>query len=347
MALGAIIPGLITGGLGIIEGLFNQGDAAKARSGSLKKAKTIARNNESRVRVHNRGIDRAMDQLWAQRAAYQKKPVDVRTMMKDAEKAGFNPVTWLNSGAMSFYSTASRMDVARTGVEAATNKQVYQRAEPAVAPPAPSTGSVITGGISQGVQAWMSAQQQADQNEFQMQMLEKQIAANAALQTNEQNFRKSLFGAIPQATLTGGRSGRGASAAPPVLSSDYPTPPSLDRPQDPPNRAGNPAGSYLQTPIGPWFLPGPSGETIEDEMGEGPLSWLYGIGRAGASLTYSENWKTLRDRPRQPWDVTVPVPDLSAIPEKLQHLYTTVPNEDRYKVRYVTPQGRPTGKGAQ
>ncbi|UIB81398.1 hypothetical protein [Flyfo microvirus Tbat2_95] len=86
---------------------------------------------------------------------------NAKQFLADAAAAGFNPVTWLMSGGASSSTTSLSKT---TGQNAAAAAQLETRTQ------VPSIGQSIMGGIEAGASAFLSGQQQQQQNAFQERM---------------------------------------------------------------------------------------------------------------------------------------------------------------------------------
>lgn len=113
----------------------------------------------------------------AQRS-YEAKPVDIKQMMKDAEEAGFNPVTWLQAGAMQTYN---RLGAVQLGMPQYSPSPVTH---------VPGNGEIFANAAGAAFNVYRDD-----------------------LKTEQaQTFQKSLFGATMSGAQAGKKAGKGPSS---------------------------------------------------------------------------------------------------------------------------------------
>lgn len=137
----AFLGALIGGGISLIGGLLGRKDAKKKDKKAKKEADIANKKAEEENKKAEERAEKASKTPVITKTASK---VDLKGLVTAAEKAGFNPVTFLNSGALSaFTSTTSKTTGSNAG--ALTNVGYIP---PTFAPQtAPSTGSVIAGAL--------------------------------------------------------------------------------------------------------------------------------------------------------------------------------------------------------
>lgn len=177
----------IGAGASLIGGLIGQSSKKKQEERNIRDQRNTDAANHRRVVEMNADVRRRAEAAaavpivtsgWERIAS----SVDVEGMMAAAEKAGFNPVTWLRNGGLAAYARTSRdysesvtgsraMEAALAGSEIYQQGQAYQRT-------APTQGEVFGNALAQfgsGVSEFLTQQQQ---NAFQMQLLNAQLQGN-------------------------------------------------------------------------------------------------------------------------------------------------------------------------
>lgn len=198
MALGAILPGLLTGGASLISGLFNK---KKNNKGMMS---SISKSNQERIAKANAQEVAWIERVQASMKRASKAPViDVEKFHKDAERLGFNPVTYLQSGALGMYN--QRADAMATAqiLASKTPYHYYERDTGQLQESGMSTGEAFGNALTSGVSAYLSAQQQIDQNDFAKQMQGMSIAAQNQRYGGRSTSTQFAAAAAPAVTSTG------------------------------------------------------------------------------------------------------------------------------------------------
>ena len=198
MALGAILPGLLTGGASLISGLFNK---KKNNKGMMS---SISKSNQERIAKANAQEVAWIERVQASMKRASKAPViDVEKFHKDAERLGFNPVTYLQSGALSMYN--QRADAMATAqiLASKTPYHYYERDTGQLQESGMSTGEAFGNALTSGVSAYLSAQQQIDQNDFAKQMQATAIAAQNQRYGGRSTSQQFAAAAAPATVSTG------------------------------------------------------------------------------------------------------------------------------------------------
>lgn len=222
---------LIGGAASLVGGLFG-------KSSADKKDRQNARNQQKNDEANRKRVEAMNADVRARAEAAAKVPivtttsgfdksrvitsgsVDIAAMMAAAEKSGFNPVTFLRNGGMAAYAKsvtdtdrkygetqtvtgAHAMDAALAG------QQIFQSAAP-YQNQAPGYGEVFGNALTTGANLWVQDYNQKQQNAFQMQLMNAQLAGNnraadrrAASGGNSPRGGGSGFGTVPKAYLTG------------------------------------------------------------------------------------------------------------------------------------------------
>lgn len=140
----AFLGALIGGGLSLIGGLFGRKDAKK-KDRKAKKDADIA--NKKAEEENKKAEERAEKASKTPVITKTASKVDLKGLVQAAQDAGFNPVTYLNSGALSAYtSTTSKT----TGSNAGALTNVGYIPPTFATASAPSVGSVIAGALGTG-----------------------------------------------------------------------------------------------------------------------------------------------------------------------------------------------------
>lgn len=145
----------LSGAASLAGGIGSQRAAAKrGRLQQMEDAKTEQRNRDhlDLVNAQRQALGRELLTIPQTDSVreFTSSSVDVEGMMAAAEKAGFNPVTWLNAGGMAAYArTASGMDRIQTGQNAADAFKMmipeYMLAQPSQVAPQSSVLQAVGG----------------------------------------------------------------------------------------------------------------------------------------------------------------------------------------------------------
>lgn len=243
--------------------------------------------------------------------------VDTKAMMQAAEDSGFNPVTWLNAGGMQAYTqtgsrgrTVSQTDTwaessygrersawsKDSGVVTETKKGHNAAAAYALMSPesalvqssqvakVPSILETIGDAGQAGLKSYIAESTRLQGQDFQSKLLDRQLAAIA--DANKRNGGTSTVNqGTPSYTTSGGTTTTGGKASGTGALSD-------------PNTTGmDPQKVATINPFQQW-IPGfktnpksPSGQAIEDYLGEGPFSWLFAPIKMADDVVYTMTGK--------------------------------------------------------
>lgn len=204
---------LISGGASLISGLLGMGSEKARDKENAKRVREANERNEKRVQDMNADV-RARADAAANLPIIvnQQGGVNVSEMMKGAEAAGFNPVTWLRNGAMAAYSTTSQQTWNSHAMDAAlAGSEIFQESAPAMST-ARGPGEVLGSALQTGASAWVAEAQQQRQDSFQLALMDMQLqGANRAGNVGPRS------GYVPTAFLGGNGATSSGSA---VLSSN-------------------------------------------------------------------------------------------------------------------------------
>lgn len=194
---------LISGGASLISGLFGMSSAKKRdRENARRQAESDARN-EARVDAMNKDVRARAERAAAVPIITTSKStgsVDIAAMMAGAEKAGFNPVTWLRNGGMQAYAINNNVQTTENSqlMDAALAGSTLFQGSPPTPSTAPGIGEVIGNALTTGASQWVREAEQDRQNNFQMQLLNAQLTG---AQTRGAGGSRSFY--TPTAYLTG------------------------------------------------------------------------------------------------------------------------------------------------
>lgn len=265
------IPGaLIAAGTSLLSGLFGRSSAkkqAKKEEAAIRAANEKAQemaaqmNREARARADAAALvpvqtEKAHAESQLSRSS-TSGGVDMAGFMAAAKDNGFNPLTFLRSGALSLFAKSDTVsetilemeDWACTTGERAMDAAIQGQYIPQLSPVISSTkvpgiGEVFGNALTTGANQYLSDLSQQQNNQFQMDLLNRQLAG--ANQRGAYNGPRS--GYIPQAFLTGGS----ATSAGPGVGGSTP--------------AYNPGGGYTWMPSLGAFVK--SGSNLPDNPNE-------------------------------------------------------------------------------
>lgn len=221
-----MIGALVSGGLSLLGGLFGRSDKKKQEREAARNQAEAERTNAVAIENANRMNMVIADQLTATPLTENvttgiRRSLDVDGMMAAAERSGFNPVTFLQNGGMqAFISEWSESSSTTRGHNAAAAAQLaspqVQQVAPKPVSTAPGIGSIVTGALTAGYGAYAENQQRLQDQQFQKDMLDRQIAGVA--KANAMKGGRSMY--VPSTTTsgaTGTSRGTGALSASPIL----------------------------------------------------------------------------------------------------------------------------------
>lgn len=206
---------------------FNQRSEANANRLNAEIRKRA--DKAAKVPVVTQSSRHVTDTQVDTRHAETQSSVDIDGMMAAAEKAGFNPVTFLRAGGLQAYAKsvsdetgkhtqslwekssqkvtgANAMDAALAGQHLPA-LMAYQEAGQDQSMNYPGTGEVLGSALKSGVDKFVSDLDQSRQNDFQRDLLERQLAGRN---------RSGVGGGsmyVPYGVQYGGTSNNGGSGA--------------------------------------------------------------------------------------------------------------------------------------
>lgn len=189
--MGPLLGAALSFGSSFLSGLFGQSGAKKRAAEEKAAIDEANRVNQGRADWMNKVI-----RVRAERAS--KIPIvttnraNLTTMVQDAVKNGFNPLTVLRAGGLGNYTTtavsgSTNMDAALAGQHIATFQPLISQTQ------VPTTGEVLGGAINSGVGTFqqMMSTQQAQQ--FQADLVQMQIQGANMRSASNHLFNRSFY----------------------------------------------------------------------------------------------------------------------------------------------------------
>lgn len=228
---------LISAGASLASGLLGASSAQSARQKDLRDQDF--RNQLNRGIINNMNADlrrraEAAAQVpivttnvtdgWDNTTVTTSGSVDIAAMMKAAEASGFNPVTFLRNGGMAAYAktvsdsqrkyneTSTSTTTGSNAMEAAlAGSTIFQYGAAPSHQGLPTTASAFGNAITAGANQWVADYNQQQQNDFQMQLMNAQLAGNnqaassraRGMGGNGNSNYTSRSGSVPVANLGG------------------------------------------------------------------------------------------------------------------------------------------------
>lgn len=219
--LGAILGA----GASLVSGLFGRSDAKKQ---ARKEEKAIRTANEAATaaadkmnrELRARGDAAALVpvQRSSEHFSASSSGVNMDQFMADAEKYGFNPLTYLRSGALAMYGKTESYSedwdcvTGERAMDAAQAGSYIPQLSPVISgTKVPSVGSVFADAAMTGVNQYLADKSIQDNNKFQMDLLNRQL--EGANRSGSSNFARSFYS--PSATISGPYGQRGGGALAP------------------------------------------------------------------------------------------------------------------------------------
>lgn len=206
MPLGA----LVAGGVSLLSGLFGRSSAkkqAKKEEDAIRKANDVAtaQAEEMNRTIRARADASALVPVATERETVTQGGVDMKAFMSAAEENGFNPLTFLRSGALSLFANNTTNDwTCTTGeraMDAALSGTYLPQLSPVIAQTkVPGMGDVFGNALTSGANQYLADLSQQQNNDFQMALLERQLAG--AQQRGAYGGSRSMY--VPQAFQSGG-----------------------------------------------------------------------------------------------------------------------------------------------
>lgn len=188
---------LISGGLSALSGLFGRSRAKKENAEAQRRADAM--NADVRARAE------AAAKIPVVTTSESSNSVDMDGFMAAARDHGFNPLTFLRSGALSLFTSSKETNSVSgsMNMEAALAGQYVPQLSSV-----PSVGEIVTGGLSTAFSQWSAERSQQQQNQFQLDLVRAQLEG-----VQGSSYRGSRSFNVPTATMSGGtRTGSGTAA---------------------------------------------------------------------------------------------------------------------------------------
>lgn len=251
----------LSGGLSLMSGIGGMQSAKK-------QAKTQARMDEFARVWNQQEMDSAEERnnqlgdelLNVPLTERSRSFVDVERMMFDANRAGFNPVTWLNAGGMQAYTASETLTTGHNAVAAFDLKRrVPQLIGASTAQSIPSPLSVIGDAGQAALKSYQTDDRLLSSQAFQERLL------GIRLNAMQQGTGTAGFGSAGGVVSSGGSTGKAAALSPYYENKPQEVTPSVNGWDE---GRGNPSIQYFQTPSG-GFMPAMSTkykEASEDDF---------------------------------------------------------------------------------
>lgn len=197
MPLGA---SLIAGAASLVSGIFGRSDAKKQAKKEEKAIKAANAKAEQMASDMNREVRARADAaaLVPVQTARQGG-VDMGAFLAASEAGGFNPLTFLRSGALSLFSNDFTCTTGERAMDAAIQGQHIPQLSPVISSTrVPSMGSVFGDALTSGANQYLSDLSQDRNNAFQMEMLRASLGG-----INRSGVGAGRSGYVPQAFLAG------------------------------------------------------------------------------------------------------------------------------------------------
>lgn len=202
---------LVSGAASLVGGLFGRSSAKKqaekeerAIKEANEKAEQLASQMNKEIRA--RADAAALVPVQRSRENLTRGGVDMDGFMQAAEDYGFNPLTFLRSGALSAFAYTYSDDfecvTGERAMDAALSGTYLPQLSPVISSTkVPSAGEVFGNALQTGVNQWLSDSSQQSQNDFQMKLLNAQLAG--ANKSGSGNLARSFY--TPSATTFGSK----------------------------------------------------------------------------------------------------------------------------------------------
>lgn len=195
-----LLGGLITGGISLLGGLFGRSDAKKQKKAEEK---AIAAANAA-----NR-YESTMTRLRAEAAAKipivttQSSGVDMAGFLAASKAGGFNPLTFLRSGALGSFTRSIQSVTGSTNMDAALAGSGGGGGSASMVPvmssvQVPGIGSIAANALGAGFNSYLDLDSQARQESYQAAMLQAQLHGS------QRTGSKARQGYTPAGVYTGG-----------------------------------------------------------------------------------------------------------------------------------------------
>lgn len=206
----------IAAGASLISGLFGKEgaeDRAEEEKDAINRANkkatelTATMNKEVRARADAAALVPVQTYRAHEGQVDTKSGVDMAAFMKAAEENGFNPLTFLRSGALSLFATSRTTDSSEdwtctTGeraMDAAVQGQHIPQLQAAIpSTQVPSTGEVFGNALTSGVNQYFADQQEARAAQLQRDIVNMQLSG-----ANRNGSYVSRSGFVPSSRSSG------------------------------------------------------------------------------------------------------------------------------------------------
>lgn len=194
----------LSGGLSLLSGFGSQKSAKSQQRRQLAMDEENRRYNQyvtDLANSHNEALGRELADV----PVVTHSRVDVDTMMQDAQRAGFNPVTWLQSGALQAYTQSAVTGAnAAEGYRMAMHTPALSTASQAVN--IPNALSIIGDAGQAALKSYQTDDRLLQSQAFQERMLGLKLSQ---LQKSGRVAGTSSFGAVPAYGTSGSYTTRG------------------------------------------------------------------------------------------------------------------------------------------
>lgn len=312
---------------------MNDNITREADAGNLIRAREV---NAERERL-GRELLTIPEETIFEDATWSRSGIDLPAFMLAGELAGYNPVTWLRSGALSMFQTNQNggyTRTTRTGHNAADAYKMMMPDLPLFTPAlkgsttvnkVPSSMEVFANAGNAALSTYKDLYKMEASQTFQTQLLDRQLTALAQRASGGGSTIGGSFG--PAVTVggaagvagglsSGGRSGKDDNVWPGMHQSS----PQLWENKQP--EATNPFPPNWGWKIPPGYA---NAETWEDTFGE-PISWPYGVLKFMDTAAYNIAGRTVTGALSDAWNRT---PE-GVISQSMRNAFGGGPNGTRY-----------------
>lgn len=220
----------LSGGLSLMSGIGARNSSAKqgrlqmmedARMDALNQERLAVMNNQREalgremLTVEEKNTSTVSDNSWQSTNTWSD--LDVDAFMAAGEKAGFNPVTWLNSGALSLYARGSSLTMNGGDVTTTTTRTGHNAADafklmapdayygtPTQIPKVPDMLEVFGNAGNAALSTYKDLYKTQQSQDFQSSLVDRQLTA---LANRQMGGGQTVGGSYGQSISTGGKAG--------------------------------------------------------------------------------------------------------------------------------------------
>lgn len=176
---------LASGAMSFMSGMGARSSAKRTERLQIWEQQRVEQMNRQAIADHNQLRGFAAERLRA-------NPVNMEAFMADGARAGFNPVTWLNSGALSLYSNEIVEKMGLPDAIFSSSPMTFQNV--------PSVQSAIGNAGQAAINTFQSGYKTLMAQDMQWNMLERQLSAmgNRTAASSISNFGMGAF--VPNAS---------------------------------------------------------------------------------------------------------------------------------------------------